>query len=208
MRLGRGRQGPPRAPPKADWTPAPASTPTRRHPGPPRPRPAALSPPRPPAARFYGNGRAPGPGRGEKGIRRNLSGPTHRHGGPLPCPADVPAGCGRTAPGSRERLARDSNRSLALSRLRLLRRENSMRRRALSSSRPTPGLELAGSLELRLRRSFSRPSPRTPGPRLRLRGAAFSLSYLPDSHRDWVTWLTRAGKRGRSYLRSRGICNT
>jgi hypothetical protein len=55
------------------------------------PGPAPPHPGHPPAPRFYGNGRAPEPGRWDEEEPQRLSGCPHRHLGPLPCPADVPA---------------------------------------------------------------------------------------------------------------------
>lgn len=56
----------------------------------PRPRgPTAL--PRPPAARFYGNGRAPEQGRHDESEPQQPSGRPHRHGGRFPYSANVPA---------------------------------------------------------------------------------------------------------------------
>lgn len=122
---GTRRQGLLRAPPEAGRTPRAlcptASTRTRtRRPGPARPRPARC----PRAPRFYGNGRAPEPGRGDEGklgggvllltgmVASSRARRTSR------------AGCSPTSPGSRETLITDcGNTSLALPRLRLLGQE-------------------------------------------------------------------------------------
>lgn len=67
--------------PRAHWAGSP-NTPAARGPAPPHPTWATLR---------HGNGRAPGPGRGDEAEPQCLSHSPHRHRGSLPCPVGVSA---------------------------------------------------------------------------------------------------------------------
>lgn len=163
MQRAVGRQGesrvcpPPPPPPHARRTPT--AWPPRR-PSPPRPRgPAAL--PRPPAARFYGNGRAPEQGRHDGSEPQRPSGSSSPAWWPRAVLRQCPrSGCSPTTPGLRARLGRGRPKHLGAPET-AAHSATEGSAQAHSELAP-PNLGCPRLLEARMRKGFPRPSPRTP----------------------------------------------